>query len=530
MSPQALRTQLKNAVGNLSTPKKISLFALIVGTLLGFFILMAWTGQQEFQVVYSRLAPEDAGGILTFLKEKKIPYRMSDNGRAIAVPATQVHECRLALAAQGLPQGGGIGFEVFDNTKLGMTEFVQNVNYQRALQGELSRTINKISEVESSRVHVVMPARSLFVEEDEPASASVVLRLKRGKWLNNDQIQGIVHLVSSSVSRLEPEQVTVVDHTGKMLAGNRIQSPLARLSSDQLEYKQNFERGLENRVRTMLEKALGRDKAIVRLSCDLDFKRQEMTEERFYPDNRVVRSEQILQEKSGEDLSIQAGVPGLRANTTKPTEDNGEKGRSAFEKQDRTVNYEIGKITSHVVEPAAKLKRISVAVLVDGSYQSTLNDRGVTETRYVPRTEAELAQIKNIVKNAVNFDSARGDTIEVAHMAFETAETDVPLQADVESGWFESLKSYTAPLRYAFLTFFVLMSFLFVVRPILKWLTGSGDSDAEILRQLPKTVNEIESEYGGGSESMPNRDELNRLLATDSQAGVEVMRDWLKER
>ncbi len=215
--------------------------------------------------------PEEAGEIITYLKAQKIPYRISENGTGILVPHDKVYESRLALASQGLPQGGGVGFEVFDNTKIGMTEFVQNVNYQRALQGELSRTINRIAEVESSRVHIVMPEKSLFIEQEEPATASVVVKLRRGQWLNQEQVKGIVHLVSSSVSRLKPDNVTVVDTSGKMLAGFSDRTEVTRLSSDQLEYQANLERNLETRIKSMLEKALGRGKAIVRLSCSLDF-------------------------------------------------------------------------------------------------------------------------------------------------------------------------------------------------------------------------------------------------------------------
>ena len=211
--------QIKNLMASLSPAKKITLAVLIISTVAGFIMLMTWTGRLEYRSLYSGLAPEDAGEILTYLKAQKIPYRISENGTGIQVPHDKVHESRMALASQGMPQGGGIGFEVFDNTKLGMTEFVQNVNYQRALQGELSRTINRIAEVESSRVHIVMPAKSLFIEQEEPATASVVLKLRRGKWLTGDQVQSVVHLVSSSVSRLKPENVTVVDTSGKLLAG-----------------------------------------------------------------------------------------------------------------------------------------------------------------------------------------------------------------------------------------------------------------------------------------------------------------------
>jgi flagellar M-ring protein FliF len=304
---EALRqiySQLKAAFLNLSRGKQITLVTLILGSLAGFIFLMSWSGKSEFHPLYTKLNPEDAGIILAKLKEQKIEYRIASNGTTILIPQEHIYETRMKMASDGLPSGSGIGFEIFNETKLGMTEFAQNVNYQRALQGELSRTINRIGEIDSSRVHIVLPEKSLFVEEEEPATASVILQLQAGKWLSQGQINGIVHLVSSSVARLSPEDVTIVDQNGKLLAGPKNDSSFDSLSSNQLEYQARVEKGLENRVRTMLESALGEDKAIVRLSCSFDFKSQEKTEELYLPDNRVVRSEQALNESSASPADV----------------------------------------------------------------------------------------------------------------------------------------------------------------------------------------------------------------------------------
>jgi flagellar M-ring protein FliF len=520
--------QIRNLLASLSPAKKISLAVMIIGTIAGFVLLMTWTGKPDFRNLYANLAPEDAGEILNYLKEQNIPYRVTENGAGIEVPRDRVHECRMSLASKGLPQGGGIGFEVFDNTKLGMTEFVQNVNYQRALQGELSRTINRIAEVESSRVHIVMPTKSLFIEQEELATASVVLKLRRGKWLTGDQVQSVVHLVSSSVARLKPENVTVVDTSGKLLAGFSDRSETTRLSSDQLEYQESLERSLEERIKSMLEKALGRDTAIVRLSAALDFKRQEMTEERFYPDNRVIRSEQMLQEKSGEPAAIPAGIPGVRSNIAKNASGTGS-GNAEFEKNDRTVNYEIGKLTSHTIEPVARLKRVSVAVIVDGTYRQPEKPATGREATYIPRTAEEMAQLEKIVKGAINFDADRGDTVEVVNIPFQTEKVaDLP-EDNTPPTWAERLQPYAGTLKYTLLGIFLLFSFMFVVRPITKWLTSGSTGDVELLQQLPKTVGEIEREFGGATAAMPYRDEINRLLTTEGDISTDVMRDWMKE-
>ena len=247
---------------------------------------MFLSGRPDYQILFSGLSAEDSGAMITQLKAKKIPYRISSDGGAILIPKEIVYETRMELASQGLPQGGGVGFEIFDNSKLGMTEFVQNVNYQRAIQGELSRTINRFEEIESSRVHLVMPPKSLFVENEEPARASVVIKLRSGKTLSADQIQGIIHLISASVSGLKPENVTIVDSLGNQIGVQKQKNDSDSIRTDQMAYQEKVERTLENRVKTMLEKALGPNKAIVRLSSNMDFKKQERTEERYYPDNR----------------------------------------------------------------------------------------------------------------------------------------------------------------------------------------------------------------------------------------------------
>jgi len=214
--------QLKATFSNLSLGKKITLVTLIIGSVAGFLFLMSWSGNHEFQPLYAHLDPEDANEVLTRLREQKIEYRIASNGSSILIPQQHIYEVRMQMASEGLPRGSGVGFEIFDNTKLGMTAFAQNVNYQRALQGEMARTINQIAEIESSRVHIVLPEKSLFIDEEQPASASVVLKLRTGKWLNQGQINGILHLVSSGVARLSPENVTIVDSKGKLLAGVKI--------------------------------------------------------------------------------------------------------------------------------------------------------------------------------------------------------------------------------------------------------------------------------------------------------------------
>jgi len=360
----------------------------------------------------------------------------------------------------------------------------------------------------------------------------VVLKLRHGKWLTQDQVQGIVHLVSSSVSRLGPDNVTVVDSNGRLLAGLKDESGLGTLSSDQLDYQAKVERKLESRVLTMLEKALGANRAIVRVSCALDFKRHEQTEERFFPENKVVRSEQMFNETAkGTDTTPQ-GIPGIQANLPEnnPSQTNTVNDENTtFAKQDRTVNYEIGKLTSHTQEPVGAMERISVAVLVDGTYQSSPNNAGELSWTYVPRLPEELIKIENLVKSAVNFDVDRGDKVEVVNIPFETTQITKETEDSPIDEWLARLKSYKPYFKYIFLSLFLILSFIFVVKPLIKWLTAHTTGDGELLYQLPKTVGEIENIDGEDHKRLTFKDQASQLINNDNEASVGAMRDWLKE-
>ena len=528
-------SQLNAAFSNLSLGKKMTLVTLILGSMAGFLFLMNWSGKSEFQPLYAQLDPEDASAILSKLREQKIDYRIGSNGSSVLIPQEHIYEIRMQMASEGLPRGSGVGFEIFDNTKLGMTAFAQNVNYQRALQGELARTINQISEIESSRVHIVMTEKTLFVDQEEPATASVVLKLRPGKWLNQGQVNGILHLVSSSVARLSPENVTIVDSMGKLLAGVKNSSSFGSLSSDQLDYQDRVEKALENRIRTMLESALGENKAIVRLSGSFDFKKQERTEEHYLPDNKVVRSEQQLKETSVDPSRTPQGVPGIRSNLPgdpsagEQTWSTDSSSSLAFEKNDRTVNYEIGKVTSHIKEPVGEMTRISVAVLVDGTYNRIEKAPGEVEWQYVARTPEEMQKFESIVKRAVNFDKARGDEVDIVNIPFETTKLAVKDTEVVAEGWMDLLKQYQPYLKYGFLSLFLLLSFMFFVRPLVRWLTEYSFGDMQMFKQLPKTVGELEGEFNPQANQLIFRDQASELIASDREASIGVMRDWIKE-
>lgn len=521
--------QLNAINGSLSFSKKISIFILLVGTIAGFLMIVTWAGSPDYQVLYSGLNSEDSGIILDYLKENNISYEISAYGNAISVPKENVHEVRMVLASKGLPQGSGVGFEIFDNTKIGMSEFAQNINYQRALQGELARTINRFDEVESSRVHIVMASKSLFHEQEESASASVVVKNYPGKTLSKKKVQSIVHLLSSSISGLEPENVTVVDSKGNMLARSNADKAFENSSDVHLDYQEKIERNLEHRVKSILETALGKAKANVRISCLIDFKKMEKTEEMYIPENRVIRSEQHFNELSGNEEEIPVGIPGpVDKNKANVSDAEMEKGIKNYQKNDQTINYEIGKVVSHIVEPTAKIKRLSVAVIVDGTYKENVDRKGNVSYEYIPRTRDEMQKLENIVKRTVNFDTNRGDEVEVVNIPFETTKNDFVKEEEPESGWLSKIAPYWYYMKYPFAALIILMIFLFVIRPIVTWLTSTTIQQRELINQLPKTVGEIENDTSFNTAQVTFQDKANQAFQND-QSSVDLLKQWLAQ-
>lgn len=519
----------------LSAGKLISLTILIVATVWGVIALINWSGTPEYLPLYSQLSAEDAGEVVSRLKDQKIPYKLSHDGGTIQIPRENVYDVRLELASQGLPRGSGVGFEVFDNTKLGMTDFVQNINYQRALQGELSRTINGLAEVESSRVHIVIPPRSLFIEEEEPATASVILKIHHGRWLSEDQINGVVHLISSSVPRLSPENVTVVDQKGQLLAGADEDAPTAaQISSDHLEFQERKERLLEKGVLSMLEQVLGKDKAIVRVSCDLDFFQQESTEELYLPQNQVVRSEKSFNETAAKAKPSPEGIPGMASNISKDNSSGMQVSQpTAFKKQDVTRNYEIGKTISRKVKPVGQLNKLSVAVIVDGIYSTVVKGKGDKkreEIKYEPRTEEEMTKLTSLVKRAVNFDARRGDQVEVTNIPFNTQKIAPLPEVKGIGSWLDKVRAYGSHIKYVMGGLFILFTFMFIIKPLIKWLTDTAWEDVDLLEHLPKTIAEIERQYANKEANKSQYiEQAAQLVQNKQEDTTQLVQQWLKE-
>jgi flagellar M-ring protein FliF len=340
----------------------------------------------------------------------------------------------------------------------------------------------------------------------------------------------MVHLVASSVSRLHPEDVTIIDSSGKMLAGLKEKSSVGQITSNQLAFQEKKERLLENRVKTMLESVLGLDKAIVRVSCLLNFTQHEKTEELYLPDNSVIRSEQSSSSISNDSETVAGGVPGLQANVVpKNTGTATGTGARNSQKQQYTKNYEIGKRVDRQVMPIGSIQRLSVAVVVDGTYQQAEAGADEEQVQYVPRTAEEMTKLENIVKSAVDYDSGRGDKIEVVNIPFEAETTSDAVSQPEPAGWVEILKTHQTLVKYSAAGIFFLLSFIMIIKPLTRWLTSTPIEEIQMLEQLPQTIKELERRYAEAENENSYTHQIENLINENRSGSTQLMKAWLKE-
>ncbi|WP_028585474.1 flagellar basal-body MS-ring/collar protein FliF [Desulfogranum mediterraneum] len=503
--------------------RKIALGAVTAGAAILFAVIILQARTADYQLLYGNLAKSDAAAMVEWLKGQNIPYRLNNNGRNILIPSSGVHEARLSLASAGLPQGGGVGFEIFDKQSFALTDFVQKVNYSRALQGELARTIASLGPVETARVHLVLPEKRLFKNQQKPATASVIIKLAPGRRLAESQVEGITHLVAGSIEGLSQDDVTIIDQNGNVLTQTGDRNMIGNLSPDMLQFQLQVEQHLEERAQALLDKALGSKNAMVRVTAALDFAHTEKTEELFDPEEPVIRSEQLSEEKSGSE--IVGGVPGVQSNLQGNT--NPMAGASPpSSRSQKTTNYEISKVVSKTVNPVGTIKRISVAVLVA---DKLLPASGEQEERSEPRSEEELLALEKMISSALGLDKTRGDKIEVTSMPFSEA----PLLPGDEGLTASALNQYMPIIRYGLLLLGGLLVYFLMVRPVIKILRGETT-------QHFKTVEELEAEEAEKSkvaveqerEELMLKDPIMRIrknVDANPVFSAHILKSWIKE-
>ncbi len=452
---------------DLSMSRRVALGGLAMVIVAGFVTLFIWTNRTQFKAAYSGLTKDDAASVVESLKESNTPYRLAGDGTTIMVPEEIVYDVRLTMAKQGIPKGGGVGYEIFDKTEFGTTEFVQKINKKRAVQGELSRTISAFDEVKTARVMIVMPKDSVFVEEVKKPSASILLELNSD--LDKEKVTAIAHLVASSIQDLTPKLVTIVDTAGRILFEGKSEEEQAKimaqnLADTQYQYKIRFEENLTRRIQTMLERIVGKDKAIVRVTSEMDFSKNDMNEEIYDPFERggeFVRSRKNRAEKIKN--AIEETPTPSSVNPIVEDEISGQGGNELTDKSDDTFNYEISKRVRATKKPMAVLNRLSVAAVVDGNYEYKTDENGNRNRIYVPRSTEEMNRFQNIVINAMGYNEERSDQVSMESFPFASI---ADLQTQPEAvGWQKLQKDYGKLAGNALL---VLILFLFVIRPIIK--------------------------------------------------------------
>ena len=391
----------------------------VTAALIGFFafVIMRVTTPQ-MTTLFTDLSTEDSSGIIKELERQAIPYELRNDGAAIMVPKDKVTRLRMKLAEGGMPKGGGVGYEIFDKSDaLGTTSFVQNINHLRALEGELSRTIRAIDRVQAARVHLVLPERPLFSRETPEPSASIVLRVRGA--LEPQQIRAIRHVVASAVNGLKPQRVSIVDETGQLLADGAATDGDATAGD---ERRTAYEKRIRKQVEDIVSSVVGAGRARVQLAADFDFNKITETSDKFDPEGRVLRSSQTREESSltadnSGQVTVNNELPGNQNN------DNAARAKDQSKKSEETNNYEISRTTKTEVTEAGRVNRISVAVLVDGSYAK--NEKG--EMVYQDRSKEQLDRIATLVRSAIGFDQKRGDQVEVVNLRFAEPPATTPI-------------------------------------------------------------------------------------------------------
>lgn len=393
---------------------------VFVGLLVFFVFVSAQVSKPSLSLLYGDLSSVDSGAVAAKLDESQIPFEASPDGKQIRVPKNEIGRARMLLAQAGLPNGGSMGYEIFDEqNSFGTTAFVQNINQVRALQGELARTISTLDPVEFAKVHLVLPQRELFSREERTASSSVTLKLKPGAKLTREQIYGIQNLVANAVPDLHSDRVTILDTDANMLAGgDRGDNSEAMVGLKAEEMRLNYERRLTAAVEDIVGRIVGFNKVRANVTAELNFDRSTTNEERYDPEGQVARSTQTVEEGSTEtdasagEVSVANNVPGGAGNAS------GGGSGSNSNRTEETTNFEISKTVKSIVSETGTVQKLSVAVLVDGRFTTDAEGNRV----YEPRSEAEINQISTLVKSAIGFNAERGDTVEVVNMPFSQME------------------------------------------------------------------------------------------------------------
>jgi len=496
-----LISQLSAIWQRLTVQQKIITSSLVIFTFLGLISLMVWSkstpANSSQHPLYSNLEIDDAAAVGEQLQKSNIKFTAENEGRTILVDKDKIYQARMALAKAGLPKSHGVGYELFDKTNLGMTDFVQKVNAKRALEGELQRTIEGLEEVKSARVHIVVPEPTIFLDNQKDAKASVVVRMVPGRELAKEQIRGITFLVSSSVDGLKPQNISIIDYEGKLLSNQFGGNDAAMASSQNVELEQNVEKYLETKADQMLSEVLGPSKAKVKVSVLMDFDKAEKTIEKYDPESRVVRSEER------EDENVKNAPDGDQT------------------KEKSLTNYEIDKTIEHVIGETGTIKRLTISVAVDGKYEA---DKAGKQT-FIARSAQEIQSLEEVVKNALGYDLARGDQISVVSMQFDN---EFLRKEQNEMQKRDQWEMQMTIAKYAAL-FIIAVLFIFFLRYLAKTIAEAMNPPLPKLEPLGM-VEEIPEEVPENVKRSSAILERVEMMSREEPVNIAlIVRQWLSE-
>ncbi len=513
--------------------------AAVVAIMAGVWM---WGQQPEYRVLFSNFSDRDGGAIVASLQQMNVPYKFAEGGGAILVPASEVHNARLKLASQGLPKGGSVGFELMENQKLGVSQFLEQVNFQRALEGELARSIQSVAAVQAARVHLALPKASVFVRDQQKPTASVLLNLHPGRSMDQQQVSAIVHLVASSVPDLPPKNVTVVDQSGNLLSDPTKAAGANTLDPSQLKYVQELQQNIVRQIESIITPIVGPNNVRAEATADVDFSRSEQAAETFKPNQAPnatsIRSQQTSESQNGGSAGP-GGVPGALSNqppgaATAPIAATGTAAASTpgtaaaatggNTHKDMTVNYEVDKTIRYVQQPMGGLKRLSVAVVVN--YKRETDAKGKVTMRAL--TEAEKTQITDLVKEAMGFNKERGDSLNVVNSPFAGVEKEVIPELPI---WKrpESLEAAQKYGKYALAFAFLAYLFFAFLKPMLKKLMANAsppppepeEPEEEEVVHLPEPMGQEVRGYADNLEA------AKQLAKQDPKVVANIVKAWV---
>lgn len=541
LDPSAVLSELIEGYIKLPLFQKIIFPLLVIGSVVGIVWVSRWANQPDYAVLFSDLDKADSAVVIERLKDQKIAYQIRGDGTTIAIsPPDMVHEMRLSLAAEGLPKGGTVGLEIFDVSSFGSTTFQEKIKFLRAIQGELERTITSMEVVQSARVAITQPERSIFSKDRVEATASVLLMLGGSGEIEKQKVKGIMNLVAASVEGLKSENVTVVDVYGNQLSPDESEQEGLMAEATRLNYKRQIERNYERRIEQMLTRVVGPKKVVAKVTADLDFSLSEREEEIYDPGGQVIVSERSIEEGSGS--SQRGGVPGVVSNLGNDTNLLKAPGSDpdSSARTESVKNYEVSKAIHRTSDARGKLIKLSAAVLVDGKYEVPLGAPEGTPKQFMPLEPEVLNKIEDLVKNAVGFDGIRGDTLTVENIPFYAPEANLleQMQGKATQDLIFNSIFRAGPL------IFIILFFLMLVRPLVKFLVTPTEAEVDLSRLLPTGITELESELEAERsrpevpepDSVVDIDQLNEIIAENTKSVKDnpeqaalLIRYWLND-